>query len=52
MKNFNNILNKSYQTLSSSPMSWNTICDSSVVRFNDVVIDPKQHLKNTREIRM
>ena len=50
MKAISNILNQSYQTLSSSPMSWNMICDSSVVRFNDTIIDPKQHLKNTREL--
>jgi hypothetical protein len=50
MKNFNNILNKSYQTLSSSPMSWNTNYGLCVVRFNDTIIDPKQHLKNTRDL--
>jgi hypothetical protein len=48
MKNFNNISNYSYQQLPSSPMSWN--CDSNVVRFNHTIIDPKQHLKNTREL--
>jgi hypothetical protein len=52
MKNFSNILNKSYQTLSSSPMSWNTRCDLFVVDFNHTTIDPKQHLKNTREVLM
>lgn len=52
MKNTNNILNQSYQTLPSSQMSWLSICDFSVVRTNCTFIDPKQHLKNTRETFM
>jgi hypothetical protein len=52
MKTSNNILKGSYQTLQSSPMSWNSICDFNVVRLNDTFIDPKQHLKNTREVLM
>jgi hypothetical protein len=50
MKNINTILNTSYQTLPSSPMSWSSICDFNVVRLNNTFIDPKQHLKNTREL--
>jgi hypothetical protein len=49
MKNYNNILNSNYQ-VTVPTTRWNDSCDFSVM-FNNL-IDPKQHLKNTRETFM